>query len=237
MALLYRRSCGAEYPAPGHRAAGCGAAHAKPQSWRSLRAMRLLLAILILIGTAVAHAQSGGTLPTSPGYQPYPPAYPPNTPNGLAERPPDQGPATQEPGGDAQSLARETLAPQNAVRALFGEPPLRWSSDLADAAQDWADRLVATGQFGHRPDDPYGENLYEITGGSASPKQVVDAWADEARDYDVATNTCRGVCGHFTQIVWRSTREVGCGVVGNESREVWVCEYDPPGNVVGYRPF
>ena len=64
------------------------------------------------------------------------------------------------------------LAPQNAVRALFGEPPLRWSSDLADAAQDWADRLVATGQFDHRPDDPYGEKFTRITGGSASPKQV-----------------------------------------------------------------
>ncbi len=199
--------------------------------------MRLLVAVSIMMGTSVAHAQNGGTLPTSPGYQPYPQAYPATPPNGSAEQPPDQGPITEAPGGDARSLARETLTPQNAVRALFGEPPLRWSGHLADVAQDWADHLVATGQFAHRPEDPYGENLFETTGGTASPEQVVGAWADEARTYDVATNTCRGVCGHFTQIVWRGTREVGCGVVGNESREVWVCEYDPPGNVIGYRPF
>ena len=147
------------------------AAHTKPQSWSNWRVMRLLVAVSIMMGTSVAHAQNGGTLPTSPGYQPYPQAYPATPPNGSAEQPPDQGPITEAPGGDARSLARETLTPQNAVRALFGEPPLRWSGHLADVAQDWADHLVATGQFAHRPEDPYGENLFETTGGTASPSR------------------------------------------------------------------
>lgn len=145
-------------------------------------------------------------------------------------------PAAQA-GGSALSLGRQTLAPQNAVRASVGEAPLRWSDSLADVAQRWAEHLIAVGQFAHSPDSPYGENLYEITGGSASPQQVVNAWAEEARNYDIRSNVCYGTCGHYTQIVWRTTQRVGCGVAGGADREIWVCEYDPPGNVAGYRPF
>jgi len=135
------------------------------------------------------------------------------------------------------SFATELLRGQNEVRAQVGVPPLAWSPQLASAAQDRADHLIQTGGFAHTPDDPYGENLYEIEGGTASPDQVVGAWADEARDYDIRTNSCTSVCGHYTQIVWRATRWVGCGVAADAGREVWVCEYDPPGNVIGYRPY
>jgi hypothetical protein len=91
--------------------------------------------------------------------------------------------------------------------------------------------------FAHRLDNHYGENLYSISGGTSSPEQVVGYWADEARGYDIRNNTCAGVCGHYTQIVWGKTRTVGCAVATDRRREVWVCNYDPPGNVVGYRPY
>ncbi len=76
-----------------------------------------------------------------------------------------------------------------------------------------------------------------MTGGTATPHQVVAAWADEAREYDHGTNSCSGVCGHYTQIVWRTTRAVGCAVGSDAHRQVWVCEYEPAGNWVGYRPY
>jgi hypothetical protein len=38
-------------------------------------------------------------------------------------------------------------------------------------------------------------------------------------------------------MVWSTTKEVGCGVARNSRREVWVCNYDPPGNYIGKRPF
>jgi pathogenesis-related protein 1 len=135
------------------------------------------------------------------------------------------------------SYAQAMLDAHNTVRARVGVLPLVWSTQLADVAQDWANHLIATGGFAHRPDNRYGENLYTISGGTASPAQVVGYWADEARGYDVRTNTCRGVCGHYTQVVWAKTRAVGCAVGRDTRREVWVCNYDPPGNVVGYRPF
>jgi pathogenesis-related protein 1 len=137
----------------------------------------------------------------------------------------------------AQSLERDMIGAHNAVRARVHTPPLRWSDRLAERARDWAANLLAHGQFFHRPNSSYGENLFEIAGASASPAQVVDDWASESRDYDYKSNKCRVVCGHYTQIVWRDTREVGCAVARNEGREVWVCNYDPPGNWVGQRPW
>jgi uncharacterized protein YkwD len=137
----------------------------------------------------------------------------------------------------AQSLAREMVDAHNAVRAGVKMPPLAWSDKLAERAQDWANTLLARRQFSHRPNSPYGENLFEITGAPATSAQVVKAWADEVRDYDYKSNKCRGACGHYTQIIWRNTKEVGCAVARGGGREVWVCNYDPPGNYIGERPY
>jgi uncharacterized protein YkwD len=115
--------------------------------------------------------------------------------------------------------------------------PLNWSDRLAGYAQAWADHLLASQQFKHTPKPVYGENLFEINGGAATPAQVVEAWVSEAHDYDYRGNTCRGVCGHYTQMVWRGTKEVGCAVARGGRREIWVCEYDPPGNFIGRRPY
>jgi uncharacterized protein YkwD len=136
-----------------------------------------------------------------------------------------------------RSLAHDILAAHNSVRSHLGLASLAWSDRLAEHAQDWANTLLARREFAHRPNGKYGENLFEITGGAAAPAQVVAEWASESRDYDYATNKCRGVCGHYTQIVWADTKEVGCAAARGKGREVWVCNYDPPGNWVGQRPY
>jgi len=132
----------------------------------------------------------------------------------------------------------EILAAHNRVRAQNGARPLIWSDQLASVAQQWADYLLRSGEFAHRTPSRFGENLYEIQGGRATPAMPVDGWASEAADYDAARNSCRSGarCGHYTQIIWRTTRRVGCGVARAGKREVWVCNYDPPGNVIGQRP-
>jgi uncharacterized protein YkwD len=130
------------------------------------------------------------------------------------------------------------LAAHNRVRAQVHVPPLVWSDSLAQYAQSWANTLANNHQFYHRPHLTFGENLYLIQGGGYStPEQVVAAWASEARDYDARANTCRGPCGHYTQLIWRNTKRVGCGVARRQATEIWVCNYDPPGNIIGERPF
>lgn len=129
------------------------------------------------------------------------------------------------------------LEAHNAVRAHVDVPPLRWSEPLARYAQEWAETLLRENVFHHRPVSPYGENLFMVEGGSCAPEEVVRAWAAESRNYDPAAGRCRAECGHFTQIVWRATRSVGCAVARGRGREIWVCNYDPPGNVAGERPY
>ena len=134
-------------------------------------------------------------------------------------------------------IRSEMLEAHNRIRSSVGVAPLVWSDKMAAVAQGWADQLVTEGRLRHRASPRYGENLYLISGGRATPNDVVGAWASEQADYDYGTNTCHARCGHYTQIVWRSTKAVGCAVARSRGIEVWVCEYYPPGNYVGQKPY
>jgi uncharacterized protein YkwD len=138
----------------------------------------------------------------------------------------------------AQSaFVTDMLAAHNAARERVKVASLTWSDKLAQRAEAWADVLLTRKQFAHSPKSPYGENLFEIEGAAASSSEVVREWASESRDYEYASNKCRGVCGHYTQIIWATTKEVGCAVARDSHREVWVCNYNPPGNWIGKRPY
>jgi uncharacterized protein YkwD len=132
---------------------------------------------------------------------------------------------------------KQILAAQNAVRKRVGVPPLAWSAQLARAAARWARTLAGNGKFEHQARNPYGENLFEVIGATADPDEVVNSWAAEAKNYNHDKNSCSGTCGHYTQIVWRGTKEVGCASAARGNRQVWVCEYSPPGNYLGERPY
>lgn len=150
---------------------------------------------------------------------------------------------TPPPGSSAPanaSFADGMLAAHNAWRATVGVPPMQWSDDLADYAQEWANTLQGQ-QCGleHRPTYTYGENLASATGMNLSPDGVVGMWGDEGQFYDYDSNTCaRGeICGHYTQVVWRNSTTLGCAQASCGNTTVWVCNYDPPGNMNGARPY
>jgi len=146
--------------------------------------------------------------------------------------------------GETGALRGITSA-HNVVRASVdaGLDPLTWDANVAAFAQEWADELATRGcDLEHRPRSGefaqrYGENIFWASGGSWTAQDVVESWASEAADYDYDSNTCSNICGHYTQIVWRDTSRLGCGRATCGSQEVWVCNYDPPGNVLGERPY
>jgi pathogenesis-related protein 1 len=142
----------------------------------------------------------------------------------------------------------EILKTHNEWRARVGTPPLRWSRDLADTAQSWAITLADRCRSEHSDTD-LGENLFMASAleigarrqlARVTSGEVVAAWAAEVADYSYATNSCarRKTCGHYTQIIWNDTREVGCGMaICRDLGQIWVCEYRPAGNVEGRRPY
>lgn len=145
--------------------------------------------------------------------------------------PPDETEA--EPAG----VLRGILAAHNAYRASHCAPPLSWSSELAAVAQRWAHELRDAGcAFEHSPDSDFGENLaYASPAGTHSATSVTRNWYREVELYDFGAGKFSFETGHFTQVVWARTRQLGCGyaVCGDGAAELWVCNYDPPGNVSG----
>lgn len=157
--------------------------------------------------------------------------------------------------GEPAGLAGIT-ALHNQVRAMVQTSPalepLTWDADLAATAAAWVaecrDQDAPVGLVDHNPDrsvgHPYyvGENVFASTG-RATARAAVDSWADERNNYDYSANACPGgdqVCGHYTQLVWRSTRKVGCALgncPGITFSSTIVCDYGPGGNVSGQRPY
>jgi pathogenesis-related protein 1 len=68
---------------------------------------------------------------------------------------------------------------------------------------------------------------------------AVKAWENEKIYYrgQVLNSSNWHACGHYTQVVWRNTKEIGCGKAECGDRAIVVCNYDPPGNVMGQTPF
>jgi hypothetical protein len=62
---------------------------------------------------------------------------------------------------------------------------------------------------------------------------VVAMWYDEVKQYSFRAASVSMKTGHFTQVVWRATTQVGCGRSQCNGLDVWICQYDPPGNVQG----
>lgn len=164
---------------------------------------------------------------------------------------PDGGPSPSAPTTD---LARIAISTHDDVRAHASPTPspalpgVQWSAEVEAVAQQWANHCVyehdaARGNLG--------ENIAASSPGFwttiAGP---AGAWAGEAADYDYASNSCATgpgkQCGHYTQMVWRESTLIGCAYArctenspfpGYSTWDFWVCDYSPPGNWLGQRPY
>lgn len=141
----------------------------------------------------------------------------------------------------AESL--EFLFRHNLVRATKWELPLMWDFQLEQYARWWASQRKADCKLEHSfPENDFklGENIFWGSGSDWTPSDAVRVWADEEKYYTYATNSCvpGQMCGHYTQIVWKSTRRIGCARVVCDDGDVFMtCNYDPVGNYVGERPY
>lgn len=111
----------------------------------------------------------------------------------------------------------------NAKRGLHGACPLTWSQDMADGMKDWVDGLT-TGMVHSDsyhlppPQGPAGENLAQSSG-RITPETSVSMWYNEEHDCASLPGCQEGVngavVGHFTALVWKGAREMGCAISDN----------------------
>ncbi|XP_018341218.1 PREDICTED: uncharacterized protein LOC108747851 isoform X2 [Trachymyrmex septentrionalis] len=130
------------------------------------------------------------------------------------------------------------LDTHNFYRSRHGIPPLRLSKQLCKTSQDWANILAAKGRLEHRANIDYGENLYCMW--SSNPKTVVggeepvNEWYAEETQHQYGKEPTTLKTGHFTQVIWRDSTELGVGMARNRNGEVYVvCNYNPAGNFLG----
>jgi uncharacterized protein YkwD len=191
-----------------------------------------------------------------------PPAAPPAT----EETPPPAAPPAGAPqGSNNTDFVNTILEIHNSERAAVGVPPLVWSDILAADAQEYADHLAAIGKLEHMwqsesnewSQKAHGanENLAAWTHGCtlsslvppldytkvvcpgdtlSTLRTMVMSWVNEKKDF---SGTYNDVNGHYTQMIWKATTELGCGTAtGSDGNDYLVCRYLPSGNT-GPDPF
>ncbi|ATE66985.1 CAP domain-containing protein [Rhizorhabdus dicambivorans] len=157
-------------------------------------------------------------------------------------------PLTQGATGIGNNLEDRLLAGHNRERASLGIPPLAWNELLERDARLYAQQLAQLGYLEHSVDEPnevepQGENLWAGTHGYYGPEQMVGLWIDEKKDFKAGIFPNNSLSGdlenvaHYTQVVWRSSRAVGCAVAHGKEDDFLVCRYSEGGNVIGEEPF
>jgi pathogenesis-related protein 1 len=172
-----------------------------------------------------------------------------SNPPGDGGNPPGDGAPVDVPGGVGEPPEMEGMTLlHNQVRAMVDTstplPPLTWNNDLAATAAAWIATCTnvdgSPNILDHNDNrsagHPYyvGENIYASSGG-ATPQGAVQLWAAEKANYTYPDGYSAQT-GHYTQLVWRTTLEVGCAV-GNcpniQYGNTIVCNYGPGGNTGG----
>ncbi|XP_056384114.1 C-type lectin domain family 18 member A-like [Hyla sarda] len=109
---------------------------------------------------------------------------------------------------------------------------MSWSESLEARALEVAYQCLQ-----NAPDDPeVGWNLQSFPVGIMTFREVITLWFRQRDNYNFQTSECtqNQTCHHYTQLVWASSWELGCGMSQCSSEmgkvDMFVCAYGPGGN-------
>ena len=147
---------------------------------------------------------------------------------------------------DLEAFRNSALSQHNTYRATHHSPALTKSDPANSTAQAYAETILSTGVFIHSSESQRngaGENLYyRFSQFPLEPAtlaaEAVGAWYEEVAEYDYANPGFSVDTGHFTQVVWKSTTQLDCGVAQGPktiagrtgTANYVVCHYTPDGN-------
>ena len=140
---------------------------------------------------------------------------------------------------------KELVNRHNELRKKHSAGALTVLKDLTTLCQKTVDNCKKLGTLQHgnlNMDDGtrVGQNLF-LSSWAPTGTEVADDWYSENVDYDYSTGKAKNnnaVVGHFTQLVWKGSKQIGCAVaVGpwlSYKNSYYVgCDYLPPGNYIG----
>ncbi|KAL6761458.1 putative SCP-like extracellular protein [Haematococcus lacustris] len=144
--------------------------------------------------------------------------------------------ASAQAGPSPKLAGTDILALHNGYRRVHQAPALTSSASVVSGAQSWANNLAATCTFKHSGASGVGENLAM---GYRTWADVAFAWYNEQAQYRYSAPGYSSNTGHFTQMVWRDTKQLGCATAKSKctSQTIYVCRYTPPGNWQGATNF
>lgn len=140
----------------------------------------------------------------------------------------------------AQNSAEDYLDAHNAARAEVGVSPIQWDAGVEAYALGYARKRSVDCALIHSG-GPYGENIYVGYGdGYSWGTDALRWWYDEKPHYNYDRNACSAETGclHYRQMIWRNSVRLGCARAECANGSFFItCNYDPPGNVWGERPY
>jgi len=135
---------------------------------------------------------------------------------------------------------REVVDTHNRLRAGEGASNMErmmWSEFLGSLAANWTARCVF--KHGNPPlgkDPPLrsiGQNLFATGASVVNLTTGILLWYSEKKKCHYDLLECIDGCGHYTAVVWATSRYVGCGVHSCKSSSILACNYGPAGNMIG----
>ncbi|CAH0600222.1 unnamed protein product [Chrysodeixis includens] len=138
----------------------------------------------------------------------------------------------------SEKFDEEFLNAHNEYRKQHGVKPLELNKKLCKYAEEWSKTLAKKGQTEHRDQNDYGENIFSAWSSdpnfTVSGRDPVDKWYSEVNNHQFGREPSDLKSGHFSQIIWEDTKELGVGVAKSKEGQIYVVAYyNPPGNVIG----
>ena len=139
---------------------------------------------------------------------------------------------------DLETVRKDLLNRHNLYRSKHQAPNLQRLSSLESIAQSYSRKLVSLGYLVHSSNtlngQYIGENLYMGYNAGYLGTSPVDSWYEEISKYSFAKSDYIKGTGHFTQVVWKNSKQLGCGVACGSNDYCYVtCNYYPGGNYLG----
>ena len=147
---------------------------------------------------------------------------------------------------DTKTLNNILLQEINKYRNLHNARKLSSDSKIINDAQVYAESLsknsdpnfLIPSDTYYESDKKYGENLFQCNKKFCKTENisyVINLWYNESINYDYKLNKGLNITNNFTQMIWKGTKKMGCGIGyrDNEDNYKVVCFFYPKGNIEG----